>query len=74
MNLLPEFRKASKLESSVSFGTIDCSINHRICEQYGVHSYPTTILFNNSKPFTYFGHHSSQDISDFVQVIQKILK
>ncbi len=70
MNMLPEFRKSSKLEGSQSFlfGTIDCSINQRLCEQHNVRSYPTTILFNNSNPFPYSGQHSAQDIGEFIQV------
>jgi len=69
MNLLPEFRKASKLENSKSFlfGTIDCTVNQRLCEHYNVRSYPTTILFNNTNQFQYTGHHSAQDISEFIQ-------
>lgn len=71
MNLLPEFRKASALEGSkqIMFGTVDCTINTRICEQFGVRSYPTTILFNHSVPHNFHGQHTAQEISDFVQVI-----
>lgn len=75
MNLLPEFRKASKLENSKSFlfGTIDCTVNQRLCEHYNVRSYPTTILFNNTNQFQYTGHHSAQDISEFIQVTTNLL-
>ncbi|CAF0707832.1 unnamed protein product, partial [Brachionus calyciflorus] len=71
MNLLPEFRKSSQLEGSKStlFGTIDCTINTQICEKFNIRSYPTTILYNNSIPNLYHGHHSAQDISDFIQDI-----
>lgn len=70
MNLLPEFRKASKLDGSKSFlfGTIDCSINQKLCENYNVRSYPTTILFNKSNQFPYSGQHTAQDITEFIQV------
>ena len=70
MNLLPEFRKASKLDASKSFlfGTIDCTVNQRLCEHYNIKSYPSTILFNNTNKFQYTGQHSAQDISDFIQV------
>lgn len=70
MNLLPEFRKSSKLDKSktVLFGTIDCTINNKICEQFNVRSFPTTILFNNSNPNLYHGQHNAQDISEFIEV------
>lgn len=70
MNLLPEFRKASRLEGSqkVLFATVDCAANTRLCEQYGVRSYPTTILFNGTEPNNYHGMHRAQDISDFIDV------
>lgn len=70
MNLLPEFRKASKLDGSrdVLFATVDCAANTRLCEQYGVRSYPTTILFNGTEPNNYYGIHRAQDISDFIEV------
>jgi DnaJ family protein C protein 10 len=70
MNLLPEFRKASKLDSakSILFGTVDCTTNTNLCEQYGIRSYPTTILFNNSVPHNYHGHHTAGDIGEFIHV------
>lgn len=76
MNLLPEFRKASKLEGSaqqVLFATVDCAVNSRLCEQYGIRSYPTTILFNNSQPNNYHGFHRASDISDFIDVRKLIV-
>jgi DnaJ family protein C protein 10 len=68
MNLLPEFRKASKHDASKSiiYGTVDCTTNQKLCEQYGVQSYPTTILFNNSMPHNYHGQHTADDIADFI--------
>ena len=70
MNLLPEFRKASKLDGakSISFGTVDCTMNARICEQFGIRSYPTTILYNGTSPHNFHGQHSANDINDFIQV------
>ena len=70
MNLLPEFRKASKLDASKSilFGTIDCAINKKLCEKFNIRSYPTTILFNKTSPHNYMGHHSAHDIADFIEV------
>ena len=75
MNLLPEFRKSSTLEGSKSilYGTIDCTININICQQFNIRSYPTTVLFNNSIPHNYNGQHSAQDLTDFIQVNFKII-
>jgi DnaJ homolog subfamily C member 10 len=69
MNMLPEFRKASKLTGSklFQFGTIDCTVNQQLCEKYNVRSYPTTVLFNNSSPYSYSGQHSAEEISEFIQ-------
>jgi DnaJ family protein C protein 10 len=73
MNLLPEFRKASQLDASkqVLFATIDCTINQKTCDQYNIRSYPTTILFNQSSPHNYMGHHSAHEIADFIEVLKK---
>jgi len=70
MRLLPQFRKASNLiGGAVTFGTVDCTVHHRICSQYGIRAYPTSIFFNQSKPFEFSGGHEPQEISDFVQDI-----
>lgn len=68
MNLLPEFRKASTLiGGSVHFGTVDCTVHHRICNQHGINAYPTTIFFNQSRPHRYQGGHDAAELADFVQ-------
>ena len=71
MNLLPEFRKASQLESTnkIAFGTIDCTVNNNLCLENNVHGYPTTILFNNTVPHQFSGQHTAQDLADFVEDI-----
>ena len=68
MSLLPEFRKASTLiGGQVVFGTVDCTLHGRLCQQHGVRAYPTTIFFNNSKPHRYQGEHRAQGLADFVE-------
>ncbi|XP_076340321.1 dnaJ homolog subfamily C member 10-like [Tachypleus tridentatus] len=68
MNLLPEFRKASRFVSKkVNFGTVDCTIHGHLCSKYNIRSYPTTILYNHSIPHQFHGSHSAKDIVDFVQ-------
>ena len=54
MNFLPEFRKASTvIGGQVSFGSLDCTAHPRVCSQHGIRSYPTTIIFNNTRPHKY---------------------
>ena len=36
--------------------------------QYGVQSYPTTVLYNQSVPHHFHGHHTAQHIVQFLQV------
>jgi len=67
MNFLPEFRKGSTIiGGDIIFGTVDCTIHGRLCNQHGVKGYPTTIFFNNSKPHKYQGSHDAKELADFV--------
>ena len=72
MNLLPEFRKASQSDrnSNIAFGTIDCTVNTNLCLEHNVHGYPTTILFNDSLPHQFSGQHTTEDLSDFIEVLK----
>lgn len=68
MRLLPEFRKAAKnFGQVVNFGTVDCTIHVNLCRTYNVHSYPTTILYNQSKPHQYHGHHNVHALGEFIE-------
>ncbi|CAH1790318.1 unnamed protein product [Owenia fusiformis] len=67
MRLLPEFRKTSKHFDDVSFGTVDCTVHQGLCNKYNIRSYPTTILFNQSVPHQYHGHHSVNGIKEFIE-------
>lgn len=72
MRLLPEFRKASKqTASNIKFGTVDCTVHVQLCSKYNIHSYPTTILYNETVPHQYHGNHGVHDIIEFVQDIMK---
>ena len=67
LNLLPEFRKAaSNVGGGVIFGTVDCTTQVKLCNEYGIRSYPTTVFFNMSKPHYFNGEHSAKSLSDFV--------
>uniref|UniRef100_H2YBN2 DnaJ homolog subfamily C member 10 n=1 Tax=Ciona savignyi TaxID=51511 RepID=H2YBN2_CIOSA len=65
--LLPELRKASTSLVDIKFGTVDCTLFPNVCQQFNIHSYPTTMLFNQSVVTQYNGHHSSHGILEFVQ-------
>ncbi|KAK3753323.1 hypothetical protein QZH41_015263 [Actinostola sp. cb2023] len=70
MKLLPEYRKASRSfigKRNIGFGTVDCTVHVNLCHVYNIHSYPTTILYNNTIPIQFSGHHSAGDLIDFVE-------
>ncbi|KAH9495740.1 DnaJ sub C member 10 [Bulinus truncatus] len=72
MRLLPEFKKASKLYGlKVNFGTVDCTVHNNLCNMNHIHSYPTTILYNQSIPHQYHGHHSVKHLLEFIDDTMK---
>ena len=54
---------------SVTFGTVDCTTQRRVCDEYQIRSYPTTVFFNQSRPHYYQGEHSVEGLSEFVQEV-----
>ncbi|XP_063220307.1 dnaJ homolog subfamily C member 10-like [Bacillus rossius redtenbacheri] len=70
LRLLPEFRKASQLISmNVNFGTVDCTAHRELCSQNNINSYPTTVLYNNSVKYQFFGEHTASSLIDFIKDI-----
>ncbi|XP_048341465.1 dnaJ homolog subfamily C member 10 [Sphaerodactylus townsendi] len=66
--LLPELRKASKqLYGQLKFGTLDCTVHEGICNMHNVRAYPTTVVFNQTDTHEYEGHHSAEQILEFVE-------
>ncbi|XP_077304256.1 dnaJ homolog subfamily C member 10 [Lithobates pipiens] len=66
--LLPELRKASKrVFSHVRFGTLDCTIHEGLCNMHNIRAYPTTVIFNQSNIHEYGGHHSAEEILEFIE-------
>ncbi|XP_018415010.1 PREDICTED: dnaJ homolog subfamily C member 10 [Nanorana parkeri] len=66
--LLPELRKASKrMFGHVRFGTLDCTIHEGLCNTYNIRAYPTTVIFNQSNIHEYGGHHSAEEILEFIE-------
>ena len=37
--------------------------------QYNIQAYPTTVVFNQSNVHEYEGHHSAEQILEFIEVI-----
>ncbi|KAM6178966.1 dnaJ homolog subfamily C member 10 [Rhynchocyon petersi] len=66
--LLPELRKASKhLYGQLKFGTLDCTVHEGLCSMYNIQAYPTTVVFNQSSIHEYEGHHSAEQILEFIE-------
>ncbi|KAI8496605.1 DnaJ sub C member 10 [Branchiostoma belcheri] len=66
--LLPEWRKASRsLDGTVSFGTVDCTIHNVLCNKMNIHSYPTTVFYNQSVPHFLSGMHQAEELVEFAQ-------
>ncbi|XP_013919987.1 PREDICTED: dnaJ homolog subfamily C member 10 [Thamnophis sirtalis] len=66
--LLPELRKASKhLYGQLKFGTLDCTVHEGICNLHNIRAYPTTVVFNQSHTHEYGGHHSAEQILEFIE-------
>ncbi|XP_048390279.1 dnaJ homolog subfamily C member 10 isoform X3 [Stegostoma tigrinum] len=66
--LLPELRKASKqLVGQLKFGTLDCTVHDSLCNTHGIQAYPTTLIFNQSNVHEYEGHHTADELLEFIQ-------
>ncbi|KRZ10334.1 DnaJ -like protein subfamily C member 10, partial [Trichinella zimbabwensis] len=68
MSYLPQFKLAAKkLKGEVNFATINCVAHSALCQQFNIDRYPTTIFYNKSVPFPYFGYHTEKDIVQFIE-------
>ncbi|NXF53348.1 DJC10 protein, partial [Oceanites oceanicus] len=66
--LLPELRKASKhLYGQLKVGTLDCTVHEGLCNMHNIRAYPTTVVFNQSDVHEYEGHHSAEQILEFIE-------
>ena len=48
---------------------MDCTTQVKVCNQFNIRSYPTTVFFNGSKPHYYHGEHSADALSEFVHEV-----
>nr|KAF6494571.1 hypothetical protein HJG63_003995 [Rousettus aegyptiacus] len=72
--LLPELRKASKhLYGQLKFGTLDCTVHEGLCNMYNIQAYPTTVVFNQSNIHEYEGHHSAEQILEFIETLTGLI-
>ncbi|ELK32688.1 DnaJ like protein subfamily C member 10 [Myotis davidii] len=72
--LLPELRKASKhLYGQLKFGTLDCTVHEGLCNMYNIQAYPTTVVFNQSNVHEYEGHHSAEQILEFIETLTGLI-
>ncbi|XP_071076775.1 dnaJ homolog subfamily C member 10 isoform X2 [Desmodus rotundus] len=72
--LLPELRKASKhLYGQLKFGTLDCTVHEGLCNMYNIQAYPTTVVFNQSNVHEYEGHHSAEQILEFIETLAGLI-
>ena len=66
--LIPEIRKVAAEMTHVNFGTVDCTTHQALCNEKKVRSYPTTIMYNMSKPFVNIGFSNAQALKEFIEV------
>lgn len=73
MRLLPKLRQVASVVVSdkVKVGTIDCTVHQQLCRDYGIRSYPSTILYNESIPHDLQEHDS---VNGIVESIRDILR
>ncbi|XP_063694080.1 dnaJ homolog subfamily C member 10-like [Bolinopsis microptera] len=67
MRLLPEVRKAARDMPKVVFGSVDCAAHSQLCQRMSVSSYPTTVMYNSSKPHTTSGYKNKEEILQFIE-------
>ncbi|CAH1183258.1 unnamed protein product [Phaedon cochleariae] len=67
--MLPELRKASQnfKPEHIQFGTIDCTLHRNLCQKENIHSYPTTMLYNNSQIHRFHGVNDEASMTEFVE-------
>lgn len=68
LNYLREVRKASlEFEKSVvRFGTIDCLVHFSLCNQYNIHSYPTSMLIKGGDTQKFVLQRNAANIVQFI--------
>uniref|UniRef100_A0A8I3WET2 DnaJ homolog subfamily C member 10 n=1 Tax=Callithrix jacchus TaxID=9483 RepID=A0A8I3WET2_CALJA len=72
--LLPELRRASNLlYGQLKFGTLDCTVHEGLCNMYNIQAYPTTVVFNQSNIHEYEGHHSAEQILEFIETLTGLI-
>ncbi|XP_071487696.1 dnaJ homolog subfamily C member 10-like [Diadema antillarum] len=65
--LLPEIRKVANQMPHINFGTVDCTTHMPLCNQQNIRSYPTTIMYNSSKPHMNVGFSYAHVLREFIE-------
>lgn len=55
------------LYGQLKFGTLDCTVHEGLCNMHNIRAYPTTVVFNQSDVHEYEGHHSAEQILEFIE-------
>jgi len=58
---------APQLAGKMAFGKIDCTVEKRVCEKFGVKSYPTLKIHRDGVTFPYPGERSAESIIAFAE-------
>lgn len=58
---------APKLKGKMAIGHIDCTIEKKLCNRYGVKGYPTLKFARDGDVYDYPGSRSAEDIIDFAR-------
>uniref|UniRef100_A0A915CMW4 DnaJ homolog subfamily C member 10 n=1 Tax=Ditylenchus dipsaci TaxID=166011 RepID=A0A915CMW4_9BILA len=69
LKLIPELRKLPRQLNGrpLKVGTMDCVAHKNICDEIGVKSYPTSILYFDGDSHTSVGYHSAAQIVEFIE-------
>ncbi|KAE9553345.1 hypothetical protein FO519_003458 [Halicephalobus sp. NKZ332] len=68
MKLIPQIRAMPEniLEVPLKTGTLDCVAFKHLCQEAGISSYPTTIVYYKGQKYQSVGYHSSEEIVEFI--------
>ncbi|KAH7726903.1 DnaJ-like protein subfamily C member 10 [Aphelenchoides avenae] len=70
LRLIPELRDMPNEVNGVRLrvGVINCDVYKHICNNAGVSSYPTTILYRGGQEWRSVGFHNTDHITEFIEV------
>lgn len=68
MKLIPQIRAMPESigDMPLKTGTLDCVAFKHLCQQAGIASYPTTIIYYKGQTFQTVGFHNTDQIVEFI--------